>query len=162
FALSALLLSVCLFRPQKPDSANTPPGGATGATTATRRKATGPTSTASNGDALSTRKPQHVGVAYGLAAVALTNELFRSAEVTWNEPIKEEAFARFHDWAERYLQAPPGPDKAGLEIEGIELARKRQSELTALIQSDPQRALELAVPIRVRQGLSPALNALLE
>src|SRR5580765_1632172 len=40
-----------------------------------------------------------------LTLAAKTNALFRTPEILWSEPVAEEAFARFKDWADRYLQA---------------------------------------------------------
>src|SRR5215204_6859553 len=90
-----------------------------------------------------------------------TNPLFITAETRWEQPIAEEAFARFHDWADRYLEAPV-ENRAGLETEGLELARSRRAVLRDLIQSDPQRALGVAVPVAVREALPQAINELLE
>jgi hypothetical protein len=53
-------------------------------------------------------------------------------------------------------------DKAALEQEGLELARERRRALAALIQSDPERALALTVPVSVRQALPASVTGLLE
>src|SRR5207247_70087 len=72
-----------------------------------------------------------------------TNKFLVGPRVLWDRPVSEETFARFHDWAEKFLAAGP-ENKAALEREGGELAKERRRELAALIKSDPQRALELA------------------
>jgi hypothetical protein len=92
---------------------------------------------------------------------AITNRLFLTPESFWASPIAERSFAAFHDWAEQYLSSLPA-GKAALEGEGTELARARREDLRALIESNPERALELAVPVRVRAGLPAAVEALLE
>jgi len=66
------------------------------------------------------------------ANIVVSNTLFRTANTWWQQPIAEEAFARFHDWAERYAGAPPS-DKATLESEGISLSKERRLALAALI-----------------------------
>src|SRR5580765_2172748 len=55
-------------------------------------------------------------------ATELTNKLFRSTGSAWDKPIAEEAFASFHDWAEKFLATDPSR-KVSLEEEGIELAK---------------------------------------
>jgi hypothetical protein len=87
--------------------------------------------------------------------------IFFTADLRWNNPNPETTFARFHDWAEKYINAPDSA-KAALELEGLILAKQRRLELAALIQSDPQRALELSVPIGVRRELPESVNGLLE
>jgi len=72
-----------------------------------------------------------------------------------------DSYAAFREWTERYLAAAPG-DRAALVEEGRALARARRAELAALIRRDPRRALELAVPMVVRQQLPAALVAELE
>jgi hypothetical protein len=49
-----------------------------------------------------------------------------------------------------------------MEADGIALARSRLSAMAELIQSNPQRALELAVPQSVRDRMPDAVKALLE
>lgn len=46
--------------------------------------------------------------------------------------------------------------------EGLELAQQRRNELADLIDKDPKRALELAVPVAVRRELPADIAALLE
>jgi len=93
--------------------------------------------------------------------IAVSNILFRTAAIWWQQPIAEEPFARFHDWAERYVAAPLA-DKAALETEGIYLSKERRQALVTLIRSDPERALQLAVPIGVRKALPDPVSDQLE
>jgi hypothetical protein len=79
----------------------------------------------------------------------------------WVRTIPEPKFARFAEWAERYAHASE-PNKMRLEAEGVALARKRRDEMSDLIQSHPERALQLAVPFKVRQELPPSVTVLLE
>lgn len=88
-------------------------------------------------------------------------ELLVTAATRWKQPIPEEAFARFRDWSERYLGSAP-KDRASLLQEGVLLAEERQRELVALIKSNPERAIELSVPMSVRQALPSEVAGLLE
>jgi len=90
-----------------------------------------------------------------------TNALFRTPDRLWDEPIQEEAFARFHDWAENYLKTTAS-QKPALELEGLELAKSRREALRDLIQTDPQRALELTVPVSVRDAFPDLIANQLE
>jgi hypothetical protein len=90
-----------------------------------------------------------------------TNALFQTAAELWQKPIAEEAFARFHDWAEKYAKSTQA-EKAALGNEGIELATARRAALKQLIQTDPQRALELAVPLAVREQMPESIVDRLE
>ncbi|HAB15884.1 MAG TPA: hypothetical protein DCE44_05485, partial [Verrucomicrobiales bacterium] len=83
------------------------------------------------------------------------------ADRLWQQPIPESEFARFRDWTQRYL-ATPDSERQTLETEGVELAKIRREEFSALIQSNPQRALELAVPVAVRRQLPDSIVDLLE
>ena len=79
----------------------------------------------------------------------------------WNEPVPEPAFARFADWANKY-RATGLQERAALEQEGVQLAHERREALRNLIQTDPSRALALAVPVGVRRSLPDPVNSLLE
>ena len=87
--------------------------------------------------------------------------LLPNSDLLWAKPIPEEPFARFHDWAEKFAAASP-ETRAGLEPEGIVLAKERREALAALIKSDPQRALDLAIPAEVRENLPLSISQLLE
>ena len=64
-------------------------------------------------------------------------------------------------WSIRYLQARP-QEKQALEAEGLQLAEAQRVRMADLIQSDPQRALEEAVPMVVRQQLPAFVLARIE
>ena len=76
-------------------------------------------------------------------------------------PVTDDAIADFTSWSARYLAASP-EQRRQLEAEGKRLAETRRPVFQKLIQSDPQLALEMAVPRVVRQDLPPAVVALLE
>src|SRR5262249_14491996 len=96
-----------------------------------------------------------------IAGAATTKRGWSTPRATWDLPGSEPAFARFADWAKRYLAAPPEA-RAALEAEGVELARERREVMRLLLQSDPARALALAVPQGIRRGLPDAVIELLE
>lgn len=79
-------------------------------------------------------------------------------DLRWDAPVQEPVFEEFRRWTENWLAAGA---KAGLEP-GIELAQQRRQELLDLIDKDPRRALELAVPESVRRQLPAGIAALLE
>jgi len=80
----------------------------------------------------------------------------------WNVPAEDSAFGRFSDWAARFQAAADDSTRAALEAEGVRLAGERRTALHSLVQSDPKRALELAVPVAVRENLPASVNSLLE
>jgi hypothetical protein len=80
----------------------------------------------------------------------------RRPETLWQQTPPEDAFALFSEWAKRYVATGANPD------DGARLAGIRRVELAKLIESDPQRALELAVPWSVRRQLPAAVQAQLE
>src|SRR5262245_17376819 len=92
--------------------------------------------------------------------VVASNSLPR-LDLQWNEPVQEPEFARFAEWTRRYLAADV-TDRRSMEAEGIRLAQQRRDALRALIQSDPGRALALAVPLSIRRVLPDSIAALLE
>ena len=92
--------------------------------------------------------------------VPTSNSLPR-LDLQWKEPIPEPEFARFAEWTRRYLAANPA-ERQSLEAEGIRLAQERRLSLRTLIQSDPARALALAVPLGVRRALPGSIASLLE
>lgn len=79
----------------------------------------------------------------------------------WREPISEPKFGAFRDWSERYRAAGLA-ERPALAAEGVSLAQARREELGALIRSNPERALELAVPFAVRRDLPAEVGQLLE
>ena len=68
---------------------------------------------------------------------------------------------RFQTWTQRYLAAPPA-ERANLETEGVRLAEERRPVFKKTIVSDPRAALQMAVPMVVRQQLPPTVLAKIE
>ena len=58
----------------------------------------------------------------------------------------------FHQWSQRYLKAS-ATERIALEAEGRMLAEARRPLFKQLIKEDPRKALEMAVPMVVRQKL---------
>jgi len=81
---------------------------------------------------------------------------------TWGQEQSRPALAAFESWAGRYAMAATPETKAGLVPEGVALAKQRRAVLAALIRSDPERALALAVPASIRSQLPEAVSAGLE
>ena len=73
----------------------------------------------------------------------------------------EPAFASFDTWLTRYRQATPG-ERTPLLTEGLRLAAERRATLAHLIQTDPARALALALPVLARRSLPPEMLRLVE
>lgn len=79
-----------------------------------------------------------------------------STDALWRQPIPEPEFSGFREWSDRFLAAS-GDDRSALEAEGVALAQVRREEMSALIRSNPERALALAVPFSVRLQLPEAV-----
>ncbi|MCX6857321.1 MAG: hypothetical protein NTV80_20725, partial [Verrucomicrobia bacterium] len=80
-------------------------------------------------------------------------------DVRWEAPIGEPAFAEFRAWTREFAKAKS--DEAMI-AQGLELAQQRRNQMVDLIDQDPKRALELAVPVTVRRSLPADVVALLE
>lgn len=78
------------------------------------------------------------------------------------DPVRDAAFARFDIWAKTFRAAPTAEAKAALEKEGIALAQSRRDQLSDLIETDPERAIGLRVPLSVRRELPESVSSLLE
>jgi regulation of enolase protein 1 (concanavalin A-like superfamily) len=76
-------------------------------------------------------------------------------------PVLVSELEDFQGWTRRYLTAEPEARRA-LEDEGRALAIRRRAWYKEVIQSDPQQALEAAVPMVVRQALPAGVVAQLE
>src|SRR2546421_7459794 len=72
------------------------------------------------------------------------------------------AVASFNHWIEEYLATSSGEAREAMECAGESLAQARRQALAALIESDPQQALQLAVPASLRRQLPAAVLAHLE
>src|SRR5256885_4920135 len=120
------------------------------------------------GEQSSTEKPSSAPAAtaspLGPATAASDPETARTNQswllppvgLTWQKSDDLPEFALFAEWANRFHDAKTADAKTALEPEGVALAQARRDALAELIQSDPERALELAVPYRVRQALPTA------
>ncbi|MEY4243070.1 MAG: hypothetical protein RLZZ245_655 [Verrucomicrobiota bacterium] len=82
----------------------------------------------------------------------------KRADLRWKEPMSELVFDEFRQWTEGLPAAGTG---AGLQ-RGLELANQRRHALLEMIQKNPRRALELAVPYATRRQLPAEILALLE
>ena len=74
----------------------------------------------------------------------------------------EAAFASLAEWVQRYQEETDPAARAAMEAEGMERAQQRRAALYSLIQTDPERALQLALPARVRRQLPASVQGLLE
>lgn len=88
--------------------------------------------------------------------------LSRSPEKLWSTPAMEPELARFQEWVARYQQSASGSERAALEAEGIQLATERHDAMRQLISSNPEHALEVAVPFVVARDLPPSVQQHLE
>lgn len=70
-------------------------------------------------------------------------------------------FAAFAEWRARFAAAD-ATVRAGLEAEGVSLAKARRAALRGLIIRDPRSALEMALPPIERANLPASVAALLE
>ena len=70
--------------------------------------------------------------------------------------------AGFAAWTGGFLAESNPALRAAALAQGETLALARREEITRLIQSDPKRALELAVPMAVRGQLPPEITRHLE
>jgi hypothetical protein len=98
----------------------------------------------------------------GTAPVPSAGGPFAATAARWEEAPPEAAFAAFNEWVTRYQNAPTAADKAALEAEGVRLAQVRRTALAELIQHHPERALQLALPAAVRDGLPDSVTGWLE
>ena len=83
-------------------------------------------------------------------------ELPKRAALGFSEPVAETVFEEFRRWTESQMVAG-----ANLQ-QGIQLAQQRRQALLNLIEQNPRRALELAVPHAVRGQLPAEVLTLLE
>ncbi len=95
--------------------------------------------------------------------VALPEEpsLALRQDARWVAAVPEREFAGFREWTARFEKATPQQQTA-LLAEGRRLVEERRQEMSALIDKNPKRALELAVPVAVRRALPPEIAARLE
>ncbi len=77
-------------------------------------------------------------------------------------PQADAAQRQFAQWVEQYFSTSGAADRAALLTQGKELAIARREALAALIEIDPERALQLAAPWKWHEELPPEIAALLE
>ena len=82
----------------------------------------------------------------------------KRVDLGWGKSVQEPVFEEFRRWTERFSAVGAEADLQ----RGIELARARREEMVDLIDKNPRRALELAVPESVRRRLPADVVALLE
>lgn len=73
----------------------------------------------------------------------------------------QHAMQQFNEWSQRYAAANEA-EKAAMKEQGVALAKARRPEFFSLITEDPERALQEAVPMVVRQALPASVVAQLE
>jgi len=83
-------------------------------------------------------------------------------DLRWQAPVPEPVFADFRAWTLRWAEAKEARDKTELQSLGLALALQRRGEMVDLIDQNPRRALELAVPATVRRALPADIVAQLE
>src|ERR1051325_11335237 len=74
----------------------------------------------------------------------------------------EARVGKFRDWMSRYQLTADPAAKGRLEAEGDVLAQERREVMARLIEQDPQRALQEAIPYRLRQQLPESITRHLE
>lgn len=80
----------------------------------------------------------------------------------WEREVSEPPFARFREWVGQWRGGASEAAREELERKGVRLARERQRAMADLIQGDPERALQLAVPAQVRGAVPGTVAAWLE
>jgi hypothetical protein len=96
------------------------------------------------------------------APVAIERVRQLRQDLRWKAPVPEPAFAAFREWTKGFAAAGTPNERTELLVEGLELAEQRRNELADLIDKNPRRALELAVPAAVRRKLPAEIVARLE
>ncbi len=83
-------------------------------------------------------------------------------DLRWQTPMPETVFAGFRDWTTRFAKAGTAAEKTALIGAGLALVEERRNQMADLIDQNPRRALELAVPVAVRRELPADIVAQLE
>ncbi len=102
-----------------------------------------------------------VSVERAMAVIAPGTNLPATAAQSWVEAAPEEEFAAFQMWTARWAATAPA-ERAALVSEGVALATTRRAALRAMIEKDPGRALDRAVPVAVRRVLPAVVVAQME
>jgi len=77
------------------------------------------------------------------------------------DPMREPQFAAFEQWLKRYESADDATKKM-LDAEGKLLAQARLTAMADMVQRNTERAVELALPVAVREQLPASMQALIE
>src|SRR5262245_7196285 len=90
-----------------------------------------------------------------------------SARISWalpheGEVHEEPPFATFDEWAAPYLDGTTSPESATDTEHGLVLAKARRSALVRLLATDPQLAIERALPESLHERLPAAVRPFLE
>ncbi len=108
--------------------------------------------------------PQPVAVVPAPTPAAPAAETIRQLrqDIRWQAPMPEPVFAQFRDWTQRFAAAQAPEVQAELLPEGLAIVEERRNVMADLIDQNPRRALELAVPAAVRRTLPADIVAQLE
>ena len=96
------------------------------------------------------------------SAATPSGNLNSDQEKTWRKADAGTVFAKFADWSDKYAAETDPAAKRGLEAAGLELAKERREAMKAMIQTDPEKALNLAAPAKIRMDLPESIAGLLE
>jgi autotransporter-associated beta strand protein len=148
-AAAGLLVLLVFWRSESPSGPN--PAASTSAR---------PFKAPANPVSLAASPPRQASVASGRLKRPLTGlsdlHLPERVDRVWDQPVTEPVFEEFRRWTEHFIAS-------GADAElGVELALQRRQELLDLIEKNPRRALELAVPEAVRRRLPAGVVGLLE
>jgi len=83
-------------------------------------------------------------------------------EISGAEALPGSSFIDFDRWTEKYFAESSDEARLVLESEGDSLAQARRRDLARVIESDPERAIRLAVPVNLRHRLPPSISRHLE
>lgn len=155
-AASAALFALCFLLPERLRQ----PNPVTGVTESPLLPALSPEPSSQEGLREASTLAEDMTPAPAAETVS-TFTLPRRQSEHWAKTPSEPVFAAFKSWVERWLSRAPG-ETAELEREGVALATERRRALADMIRYNPQRALELAVPVPVRRQLPQAVESLLE
>src|SRR6185369_12441461 len=97
------------------------------------------------------------GVATG--AEASSTLLFSGG---WSQAQSADALNAFQAWVQHYTAAADANAKAGMIGQGVAAAKAHRAALSALIVSNPEKAILAAVPASVRSSLPAEVVAQLE
>lgn len=108
------------------------------------------------------RPPAHFSILGRLTFALLACCIGIPAQASAPNLSADPVFAQFLAWCERHAAAPSPEARMALDAEGVTLAHARREAMAALIRSQPQAALELALPSALRQSLPEAILSHIE